>query len=54
MTQPLYSLLTADQTEPVMWTEESQKAFNEIKGSLYDLPALGHSDYQLPFFLFVH
>lgn len=51
-----YSILKADQTEPLTWTsvKGSQKAFSKIKSNLYFLPALGHPKYLLPFFLFAH
>lgn len=42
------------QSQSPTWTEESQKAYSEIKGSPYDLPALGPLNYQLPFFLSIH
>lgn len=53
MTQSLYSVFKAEQAEPLDWTEEPETAFERIKDSLHDPPALGHPNYKSPFF-FVH
>jgi hypothetical protein len=38
----------------VVWGEEQEKAFKEIKRALTNIPALGLPDIMKPFFLYVH
>jgi hypothetical protein len=38
----------------MVWGEEQEKAFKEIKGALTNTPALGLPDVMKPFFLYVH
>jgi hypothetical protein len=38
----------------VVWGEEQEKAFKEIKRALTNAPALGLPDVMKPFFLYVH
>jgi hypothetical protein len=38
----------------MIWGEEQEKAFKEIKRALTNTPALGLPDVMKPFFLYVH
>jgi hypothetical protein len=39
---------------PLLWGEEQEKAFKEIKKTLTNGPALGLPDVMKPFFLYVN
>ena len=52
--QPLYTLLKSDQPDVIEWTPEGEKAVTTFKSVLAQAPALGHPNYSLPFFLFIH
>jgi hypothetical protein len=56
---PNYSLLDkplyeATKREPLVWEEDQEKAFREIKRALTNAPALGLPDVMKPFFLYDH
>ena len=52
--QPLYTLLKSDQPDLIVWTQEGEKAATTLKSLLAQTPDLGHLNYSLPFFLFIH
>lgn len=54
ITQPLYSLLTKETAEPLPWTPEAQHASDSLKQQVISPSTLGHPNYHLPFFFFVH
>uniref|UniRef100_A0A8B9PNA2 Reverse transcriptase/retrotransposon-derived protein RNase H-like domain-containing protein n=1 Tax=Apteryx owenii TaxID=8824 RepID=A0A8B9PNA2_APTOW len=43
-----------EETEPLTWSPENEKAFISVKRVLVSAPALGLPDYSKPFELFVH
>jgi hypothetical protein len=52
--KPLYEATKGREREPMIWGEEQEKAFKEIKRALTNTPALGLPDTIKPFFLYVH
>lgn len=52
MTKPLYVLLKNDSPDPILWEEWDDQTFKALKESLINPPALGHSNCQIPFFIF--
>lgn len=53
MTQPLHALLKNKKLNPIFWKEGDDVACETFKKSLTKPLALRHSNYQLPFSLFV-
>lgn len=49
-----YNLLKQDQPEPLCWNAEHSEVTETLKKLLAKAPALGHPNYDLPFFLLVH
>jgi hypothetical protein len=54
LAKPLYETTKGREQESLVWGEEQEKAFKEIKRALTDAPALGLLDVMKPFFLYVH
>jgi hypothetical protein len=54
LAKPLYEATKEGEREPVVWGEEQEKAFKEIKRALTNTLALGLPDVMKPFFLYVH
>ncbi|KAF6280991.1 hypothetical protein mRhiFer1_009351 [Rhinolophus ferrumequinum] len=52
--RPLYEALTGQEKAPMLWTEDQEHAFQQLKSSLGQAPALGLPDAERPFHLFVH
>jgi hypothetical protein len=50
----LYEATKGTEWEHLVWEEEQEKAFREIKRALTNAPALGLPDVMKPFFLCVH
>jgi hypothetical protein len=53
LTKPLYEVTKGGEQEPMVWGEEQDKAFKEIKRALTNIPALCLPDVMKPFFLHV-
>ncbi|KAF6327526.1 hypothetical protein mRhiFer1_008247 [Rhinolophus ferrumequinum] len=51
---PLYEALTGQEKSPMLWTEDKEHAFQQLKSSFGQDPALGLPDAERPFHLFVH
>ncbi|KAF6323404.1 hypothetical protein mRhiFer1_008381 [Rhinolophus ferrumequinum] len=51
---PLYEALTGQEKVPMLWTEDQEHAFQQLKSSLGQAPALRLPDAESPFKLFVH
>jgi hypothetical protein len=49
-----YESTKGGEWEPMVWGEEQEKAFKEIKRALTDAPSLSLPDVMKPFFLYVH
>jgi hypothetical protein len=54
LAKPLYEATKWGDQESMVWGEEQEKAFKEIKKALTNTPALGLPDVMKPFFLYVH
>jgi hypothetical protein len=54
LAKPLYEATKEGDRELLVWEEEQEKAFREIKRVLTNAPALGLLDVMKPFFLYVH
>jgi hypothetical protein len=54
LAKPLYEATKGEEREPLVWKEEQEKAFREIKRALTNVPSLGLLDVMKPFFLYVH
>jgi hypothetical protein len=54
LAKPLYEATKWGEWEPMVWEEEQEKAFKEIKRTLTHTPALGLPDVMNLFFLYVH
>ncbi|KAF6288390.1 hypothetical protein mRhiFer1_009124 [Rhinolophus ferrumequinum] len=52
--QPLFKALAGQEKAPIIWTEDQENAFQQLKSSLGQTPALGLPDAERPFHLFVH
>lgn len=52
--RPLYEALTGQEKAPMLWTEDQEHAFQQLKSSLGQAPALGLPDAERQFHLFVH
>ena len=50
----LCEALKGEDLEPLVWMQECQNTFNQVKEKLLTAPALGHPDLREPFDLFVH
>jgi hypothetical protein len=50
----LYEATKGGEQEPLVWREEQEKVFKEIKRALTNALALGLLDVMKPFFLYVH
>jgi hypothetical protein len=44
LANPLYETTKREEQEPMIWGEEQEKAFKEIKKALTNTPALGLPD----------
>ena len=54
MAKPLYETTKRKEQEPLLWKQVQQRAFEEIKWALTNMPGLGLPDMSKPFFLYVH
>ena len=54
LAKPLYEAIKGIEWESLLWECVQQKAFEEIKKALTNVPGLGLSDISEPFFLYVH
>jgi hypothetical protein len=54
LAKPLYEATKWGEQEPMVWGEEQEKAFKEIKREIKNTPVLGLPDVMKPFFLYVH
>ena len=54
MAKFLYVLLKNNDPDPSLWEEQDDTAFKALKESLINPLAFGHSNYQIPFSLFVY
>jgi hypothetical protein len=52
--KPLYQATSWEEWKPLVWEEEQEKAFREIKRALTNAPAVGMLEVMKPFFLYVH
>jgi hypothetical protein len=50
----LYEATRQEEWELLVWGEEQEKAFKEIKKALTNAPALDLLDVMKPFFLYIH
>ena len=53
ISQPLYALLKSDQLDLIEWMPKGKEAINTLKSILTQALGLGHTNYNLLFFLFV-
>lgn len=51
MAKPLYETTKGPDIEPLLWTGEQERAFNNIKQTLTSSPALHLPNLKKPFFL---
>jgi hypothetical protein len=54
LAKPLYEATKWGEQEPMVWGEEQEKAFKEIKRALTNSPVLGLPDVVKPSFIYVH
>lgn len=54
MAQLPYMLLKSDQCDPTECNPEGKQAVKALKEELSKALVLGHPNYKLPFFLFIH
>jgi hypothetical protein len=50
LAKPIYETTKEGEQKPIVWGEEQEKAFKEIKRALPNIPALGLSDEMKPIF----
>jgi hypothetical protein len=54
LAKPLYDAIKGEGQKSMMWGEEQENAFKEIKRTLTNAPDLGLPDVMKPFSLYVH
>jgi hypothetical protein len=54
LAKPFYEATKWGKWEPMVWREEQEKAFKEIKRALINAPALSLPSVIKPFFVYVH